>query len=122
MAALYSDAKPGAIPNYAGQLFRFVHEMKPGDLVIYPSKRDRQVHLGRIEGGYEYDAKSEIGYRPVRSAAAAWFGVRPSAAPARAETSGVARSIQPVGVCRTFEVASEGQIAVPPAPTFAIRE
>ena len=62
VAALYSDAKPGAIPNYAGQLFRFVHEMKPGDLVIYPSKRDRQVHLGRIEGGYEYDAKSEIGY------------------------------------------------------------
>lgn len=62
VAALYSDAKPGAIPNYAGQLFRFVHEMKPGDLVIYPSKRDRQVHLGRIEGAYEYDAKSEIGY------------------------------------------------------------
>jgi restriction system protein len=62
VAALYSDAKPGAIPGYAGQLFRFVHEMKPGDLVIYPSKRDRQVHLGRIEGGYEYDAKSEIGY------------------------------------------------------------
>ncbi len=62
VAALYADAKPGAIPNYAGQLFRFVHEMKPGDLVIYPSKRDRQVHLGRIEGGYEYDAKSEIGY------------------------------------------------------------
>lgn len=62
VAATYPDAKPGAIPNNAGQLFRFVHEMKSGDLVIYPSKRDRLVHLGRVEGGYEYDPKTEPGY------------------------------------------------------------
>lgn len=62
VAATYPDAKPGAIPNNAGQLFRFVYEMKPGDLVIYPSKRDRLVHLGRVEGGYEYDPKTEPGY------------------------------------------------------------
>ena len=30
VAEVYPDAKPGAIPNNAGQLFRFVHEMKPG--------------------------------------------------------------------------------------------
>jgi restriction system protein len=40
VAATYPDKKPGAIPNNAGQLFRFVHDMQPGDLVIYPSKRD----------------------------------------------------------------------------------
>ena len=30
VAEVYPDAKPGAIPNNAGQLFRSVHEMKPG--------------------------------------------------------------------------------------------
>jgi len=30
VAEVYPDAKPGATPNNAGQLFRFVHEMKPG--------------------------------------------------------------------------------------------
>lgn len=62
VAATYPDAKPGAIPNNAGQLFRFVHEMKAGDWVIYPSKRDRLIHLGRVEGNYEYDPKTEPGY------------------------------------------------------------
>jgi restriction system protein len=62
VAQVYPEKKPGAIPNNAGQLFRFVHEMKPGDIVVYPSKRDRQVHLGRIEGGYFYDPKTESGY------------------------------------------------------------
>src|SRR3970282_1357072 len=50
VAEVYPDKKPGAIPNNAGQLLRFVHEMKVGDLIAYPSKRDRQIHLGRVEG------------------------------------------------------------------------
>lgn len=62
----YPDAKPGAIPNYAGQLLRFVHEMKSGDLIAYPSKIDRQVHLGRVEGDYHYDPKTEPRYPNVR--------------------------------------------------------
>ena len=33
---VYPEKKPGAIPNNAGQLFRFVHEMKVGDIVVYP--------------------------------------------------------------------------------------
>ena len=36
--------------------------MKDGDVVVYPSKRDRMVHLGRIEGGYKYDPGGEPGY------------------------------------------------------------
>jgi restriction system protein len=68
IAEVYPDKKPGAIPNNAGQLFRFAHEMKPGDVVIYPSKRDRQVHLGRVEGSYTYDPKTEPGYPHVRAA------------------------------------------------------
>ena len=67
VAEVYPEKKPGAIPNNAGQLFRFVHEMKLGDVVVYPSKRDRQVHLGRVEGGYTYDPKTEPGYPHVRA-------------------------------------------------------
>jgi restriction system protein len=67
VAEVYPDAKPGVIPNNAGQLFRFVHEMKLGDLVVYPSKRDRQIHLGRVEGDYRYDPNTEPGYPHVRA-------------------------------------------------------
>jgi predicted Mrr-cat superfamily restriction endonuclease len=28
--------------------------MKSGDLVMYPSRRDRQIYLGRMEGGDRY--------------------------------------------------------------------
>ncbi len=67
VATTYPEKKVGAIANNAGQLFRFVHEMKPGDLVIYPSKSDRQVNLGRITGDYKYDPKTEPGYPNVRA-------------------------------------------------------
>ncbi|MHB9075664.1 MAG: restriction endonuclease [Desulfobaccales bacterium] len=68
LSEVYPDMKPGAIPVGAGQLFRFIHEIKPGDIVVYPAKRDRQVHLGRIAGPYQYDPAQEPTYphhRPV---------------------------------------------------------
>jgi restriction system protein len=67
VAIAYPDAKPGAIPNYTGQLFRFVHEMQPGDLVLYPSKLDRQVHIGRIEGKYSYSPDQSERYPNMRN-------------------------------------------------------
>ena len=39
-------AKQGAHPVYAGILYRFTHEMKAGDIVIYPSKHDRMLITG----------------------------------------------------------------------------
>ena len=51
---VYPDKKPGAIPNNAGQLYRFGHEMREGDIILYPSKIDRQVHIGRLTGPYRY--------------------------------------------------------------------
>lgn len=62
----YPDKKAGAIPNNAGQIFRFVHEMKPGDLVAYPSKQERRIHIGRIDGPYLYDTTTEPGYPHTR--------------------------------------------------------
>ncbi|MEM8864198.1 MAG: restriction endonuclease [Planctomycetota bacterium] len=65
----YPNKKPGAIPNNAGQLFRFCHEMAVGDYIAYPSKRDRMIHLGEITGDYSYATDGEPGYphrRPVK--------------------------------------------------------
>jgi len=48
------DFKEGAVPVHAGLLFRFVHEMKTGDIVVYPSKHDRMVNIGRFFGEASY--------------------------------------------------------------------
>lgn len=61
------DRKPGYYPNAGGQLFRFVHEAKNGDIVVYPSKRDHQIHIGEITGPYLYDAQTETAYPQHRA-------------------------------------------------------
>ena len=37
LAKAYPDKKPGAIPVDAGTMYKFVHEIKAGDIVVYPS-------------------------------------------------------------------------------------
>ncbi|WP_237228808.1 restriction endonuclease [Rubinisphaera sp. JC750] len=66
VAQTYPNKKPGAIPNNAGQLYRFVHEMQIGDIVAYPSKQDRQIHLGNVVGNYQYNPTLESGYPNLR--------------------------------------------------------
>lgn len=66
VAKAYPNKKPGAIPNNAGQLFRFVHEMKEGDLVVFPNKNDRKINVGVVAGGYEYAPALEAGYPHIR--------------------------------------------------------
>lgn len=58
----YPDAKPGGIATVSGVPFRFVHEMQVGDLIVYPSKQDKQVHIGRIVGAYVYEPSGESSY------------------------------------------------------------
>ena len=65
----YPNTKPGAVPVWAGLLFRFLHEMKTGDIIVYPSKHDRQIHLGEVAGDYKFDPKQDSEYphlRPVK--------------------------------------------------------
>jgi len=54
LSEVYPEKTPAAVSNNVGQLFRFVHEMKVGDIIVYPSRHDRQVHIGRIGGPYKY--------------------------------------------------------------------
>ncbi|MBW4847903.1 MAG: restriction endonuclease [Lachnospiraceae bacterium] len=51
----YPKAKKGSVANGAGMLFRFAHEVQVGDYVVFPSKIDRQINIGTVEGGYFYD-------------------------------------------------------------------
>jgi len=52
VAKTYPNIKPGAIPVVAGTLFKFACEMRSGDRVVYPSKIDRKINLGFLEGDY----------------------------------------------------------------------
>jgi restriction system protein len=67
MSKNFPSDKPGAIPINAGQIFRFVHEAKKGDLIVYPSKIDRQVHIGEITGDYQYLPKVSATHPNMRS-------------------------------------------------------
>ena len=57
LATHIPEAKPGALPVWAGMLIRFAQEIKPGDLVVYPTKKDRMIHMGHITGPYVYDTQ-----------------------------------------------------------------
>ena len=67
MAAAYPDDKPGSIPVSAGQLYRFAHEMKPGDLVIFRSKPENVFWIGEVIGPYRHDSTLDPGYPHLRS-------------------------------------------------------
>lgn len=52
---VYPNAKKGSIATAAGMLYRFAHEVQVGDYVIFPSKSNREVNIGIIEGDYLYN-------------------------------------------------------------------
>jgi len=67
LKTFYPDEKEGWYPVAAGQLFRFLHEIKVGDYVAYPSKQTRTVHLGEITSAFQYDPKTQPGYPQQRT-------------------------------------------------------
>lgn len=67
LARTHPEAKPGALPVWAGVLRRFAFEMAEGDLVIAPSKQAPVINIGRVAGPYTYlaDAPAHRHRRPV---------------------------------------------------------
>jgi predicted Mrr-cat superfamily restriction endonuclease len=55
LAATHPEAKPRAIPVWAGVLLRFAFEMRPGDLVVHPCKADSTLSFGRVAGDYVWE-------------------------------------------------------------------
>ena len=76
-AKTYLLEKPGAVPVKAGVLYRFVHEMRAGDVVVYPSKRDRMVNIGTIASDYRFSTSPDPQYPHRRQVE--WKAHRPRA-------------------------------------------
>lgn len=55
---VYPKCKKGSIATSAGMLYRFVYEVSIGDYIVYPSKCDRQINLGVVDGDYYFDNNS----------------------------------------------------------------
>ena len=67
-AAVYPQSKKQAIANSAGMLYRFIYEVQAGDYIVFPSKSDRKINIGVVEGEYEYvpSAPEYVQQRKVR--------------------------------------------------------
>ncbi|MDX2936498.1 CBS domain-containing protein [Streptomyces ipomoeae] len=65
VAAAYPDEGPYTVGNWTGQLYRFVHEIQPGDFVVLPLK-SWLVAVGRVTGDYEYRSEAADGMHHVR--------------------------------------------------------
>jgi restriction system protein len=63
----YPDMRPGAIPVNGGQLYRFIHELKVGDVVLYPSMNDRMIHYAKVTGGYVFKPANDNTYPHQRA-------------------------------------------------------
>ena len=61
------DIEPKTIAGSAGTLYRFVHEMKTGDIVVSPNRSNRTLNIGRVNGDYQFHADAEVHkhWRPV---------------------------------------------------------
>lgn len=59
------EAGDGAIPVWAGTLYRFVHKIKVGDLIVCPDKKTRTIRIGQVSGPYEHRSEYPF-YRNVR--------------------------------------------------------
>ena len=60
------DKPPGYIINAGSQLYRFIHEMKVGEWVVYRSKSDRQYYVGRVAEDYDFRPDLSAEYSNVR--------------------------------------------------------
>ena len=62
---IYPNAKKGSIAIGAGMLYRFRHEVQVGDYIVFPSKNNREVNIGVVEGEYIYDS-NQVEYVQTR--------------------------------------------------------
>ncbi len=60
LAATYPTAKPGAIPIWAGLLWRFIREMQVGDYVVSPRKADRTLSFGVIDSDFYVEPGADL--------------------------------------------------------------
>lgn len=67
-AKAHPEVSKQTVATQAGQIYRFVCEARVGDYVVFPSKADRMINIGIIEGDYFYasDVKQFVQQRKVK--------------------------------------------------------
>ncbi|MFT5419917.1 MAG: restriction system protein [Candidatus Endobugula sp.] len=75
LTSVFPDIKKGAVAGNAGVLFRFVNDVQLNDIVVYPSKYDRMINIGRVTGAYGFVANDEHEYPNQRGIE--WLGSFP---------------------------------------------
>lgn len=55
---IYTDEKMRAVANRVGQVWRFIKEIKKGDLIATPLKSQSLVMIGEVTGNYTYKKES----------------------------------------------------------------
>ena len=75
LIATYPKIKKGAIAGNAGVLFRFVNDIQPYDIVVYPSKIDRMINIGRVASEYTFVEHDKYEYPNQRKIK--WLGSFP---------------------------------------------
>ncbi len=81
MAETWPNWKPRKVNSCYGQVFRFAHEMRVGDPVVFPVRVSREIALGRISSDYNYSSDAELvqgDYRNVRNVE--WLRIVPRTA------------------------------------------
>ena len=63
---------PASLPAHAGLMYRFVHEVRIGDRIIYPRRSDRTLHWGAVIGPYIYHGDDRSGFAHRRQVE--WIG------------------------------------------------
>jgi restriction system protein len=59
----YPDSSKGMITNHTGQIWAFIHGIKPGDWIVLPSKHKSAIHIAEVESTLIYDGNAEDIYR-----------------------------------------------------------
>ncbi len=67
MAERMPQIAQASIPNQAGTVYRFVHAVKVGDIVVCPDRMTSTLNIGRVSGPYEFRPESGVHkhWRPV---------------------------------------------------------
>lgn len=66
------EAPAASLPACAGLMYRFVHEVRIGDRIVYPRRADRTLHWGRVVGPYLYQPEEANGFAHRRQVE--WIG------------------------------------------------
>lgn len=70
----YGEQRPRSLASQAGEIYRFVHEVQLGDLVVLPLRSDPgQVAVGRITGEYEHRRGERWGPDARNTRATEWI-------------------------------------------------